>query len=344
MSTEKLIADFWEGKLSLHQRQHLMEVLNDAENGLESALRKAYDDLLNVDDAPKLLSPYRAEHIFDKLDAQISAEKAKRVYLKPSWLAMAAMLLVSISIGLILLISNQKQEPAPVINTASVVKVYRNETNALKMFSLPDSSLVTLSPKSSFTTNQYFGKLTRDIYLNGKGKFEVHKDKKHPFTVYCQGVSTTALGTIFTVDGAMNNQVKVALLEGKVVVKAKNNHNGKIDSFYLLPGNVLLVDKNTSEAKYLSAENKVKPNLPNSEPNNQQGMDFKQHQLAEVFDQLAISYHVTIDYKNAQKVNKILFTGDFKRTQDLEVILNTLCTMNGLTYTRRDNQIFIKEK
>jgi len=67
---------------------------------------------------------------------------------------------------------------------------------------LPDGSVVTLLPKSCIRYARKFNdnrSMTRDIYLNARLFLMWQKIKAEPFSVFAGNMSTTALGTYFSV-------------------------------------------------------------------------------------------------------------------------------------------------
>ena len=109
-----------------------------------------------------------------------------------------------------------------------------NVTGQPRRFLLPDGTEVTLWDQSivSFTTP--FAGNKRDISLKGKASFKVAKDKTKPFTVYSDGISTTALGTEFSVTSfAKENVITVRLKEGKVVVKSLDSLKGNFMPLFI---------------------------------------------------------------------------------------------------------------
>lgn len=75
--------------------------------------------------------------------------------------------------------------------------VVENTTSIVKTVMLPDSSKVELSANSKITYASNFA-VNRKIEIEGEAYFKVKKDKKHPFQVLCNDITTTVLGTSST--------------------------------------------------------------------------------------------------------------------------------------------------
>ncbi|HTE11698.1 MAG TPA: FecR family protein [Chitinophagaceae bacterium] len=235
----------------------------------------------------------------------------------------------------------------------------RFETNVSgqpRRFLLPDGTEVTLFDQSivSFTTP--FAGNKRDISLKGKASFKVAKDKTKPFTVYSDGISTTALGTEFSVTSfAKENIITVRLKEGKVVVKSPDSlkENFRIP-FYLLPGQELVYNKQRSIAivrkfkidpakdRYVAMEKLTDdPSLPKN--NGGTWFMFNNQSLPQIFNQLELIYNVEIVY-NRKDVEKLYFIGKFDKKDSLDYILKSIVTLNNLTLSKQKSKYIIHKQ
>ena len=163
-----------------------------------------------------------------------------------SWLmqvAVAACILLAIGLVWVFLIReklftdlvNNSEKNAG--SGTTIVRQEVNTTGREKKIQLPDGSLIVLANKSAIT---YLDPFTtrRAITLTGKAWFKVAKDKLHPFMVRSGEISTTALGTEFSVTAFEGtDSIIVRLYEGKVVVKAADRAVSTMKKeVYLLPG------------------------------------------------------------------------------------------------------------
>ena len=275
-------------------------------------------------------------------------------------IAAAASIILVIGFGWLMVYHKPVKAPSLVSkdNVAQdTEKVFtRFETNVSgqpRRFLLPDGTEVTLWDQSivSFTTP--FAGNKRDISLKGKASFKVAKDKTKPFTVYSDGISTTALGTEFSVTSfAKENIITVRLKEGKVVVKSPDSlKENFITPFYLLPGQELVYNKQRSIAivrkfkidpakdRYVAMEKLTDdPSLPKN--NGGTWFMFNNQSLPQIFDQLELIYNVEIVY-NRKDVEKLYFIGKFDKKDSLDYILRSIVTLNNLTLSKKESKYII---
>lgn len=100
---------------------------------------------------------------------------------------------------------------------------------------LSDGTKVNLNAGSSITYYKDFTENERVVTLHGEAFFSVAKDAKKPFRVFTGDLMTQALGTSFNVWAYDPDQVKVALVTGKVSVDNIGKDRDK-QSTILSPG------------------------------------------------------------------------------------------------------------
>jgi transmembrane sensor len=128
----------------------------------------------------------RRIHRPSPLQAVKDTPTPKRMF--PSWVRIAALFALAISITGVYLMSS---------NTAAPDKQVVSTTAALTD-TLPDGSLITLNKQSNIKYPTKFKK-ERTVQLQGEAFFKIAPDKEKPFRVYTNGVTITVLGTSFNV-------------------------------------------------------------------------------------------------------------------------------------------------
>lgn len=100
-----------------------------------------------------------------------------------------------------------------------------NNTNSMVNVQLPDHSQIKLAPNASIKYLKNFNLKNREVYLQGKGFFDIKKNPERPFLVYSQNITTRVLGTSFWIEPEKDNSsIIVKVVTGKVsVFENKNN-------------------------------------------------------------------------------------------------------------------------
>jgi transmembrane sensor len=274
--------------------------------------------------------------------------------------AIAASVLFVIGLGWIFFFNNKAETPV-VQHTQekkdSVLFVVHHEVNTTgkqKRIQLPDGSLIVLADNGEISYREPFTN-RRDITLIGKAFFKVAHDKERPFTVFSGAISTTALGTEFTVTALEKaNQIIVRLYEGKVVVKAVDKGDRKLKKdVYLLPGQAFVYGSQTDakvkkfKANNTSPEAIINNELSSDHPSLPQDIKgswymFNNQSLADVFDQLSAIYKVKIAYEK-KDIENIYFTGKYNQSDSLESILKDIAILHSLTITKKDNEVIVSK-
>lgn len=305
------------------------------------------------------LIPLHPEALSENESAEKSYSNGKsglRKWLIPAGVAASLLLLVGLGWKYL-----GNKSPAPALTklkeqtSDSIQYVIRHEVNTNlreKKITLPDSSEVLLAANSEITFKEPFG-ATRDITIVGKAWFKVSHDANRPFTVTSGDISTTALGTQFTVTAFSNaKQITVHLYEGKVVVKPVDKFNRRMNSdVYLLPGQAFVYTSEIAVVKKFT----VKKNLaPEALINQEQAIDnpsipkssesswymFNNQALPQVFDQLSRMFNVQIVY-DKKEIQNMYFIGRYKNSDSLQIILERISKLNNLRVTKADNRIII---
>lgn len=128
---------------------------------------------------------------------------------------------------------------------SEIVQAYA-KPGETKMITLPDSTILYLKSDSYLTYDATNFIKKRNVQLIGDAYLEVVKDPEHPFTVKCDNMEVTVLGTKFNVQSPpLDKNMEVLLFEGKVNVKC--HINGNESSVTMSPGNILYINKQTGE-------------------------------------------------------------------------------------------------
>jgi ferric-dicitrate binding protein FerR (iron transport regulator) len=354
--------------------RYLINDLNDEEHALVVAWIESSEEnrryFINVKNTWQLTSVKLTEQVNEEEEwKQFKETLAARagnvvsinenngvIYRRLLRVAVAAALVLAIGLSYIYF---NRPGPQTVVKNAdkkeeSIADYLQHEVNTSgkeKSIQLADGSMVVLFNNSEITFEKAFTR--RTIKLTGKAFFKVAKDASRPFTVESGAITTTALGTEFTVNAwAAQKQLSVRLYNGKVVIKPVNRVNNLMKKdVYLVPGQEFVYGPVTTLVRRFRTgnespvEEKKEETAGNDNPTlpvNSSGSwrMYNNQALSQVFDHLASSYGVTIVY-DAKDVQQKYFVGQFKTTDSIGMILKLITKANKLKYTREENTYII---
>ncbi len=357
-SVEKLLEKFWNGQISETEEEILLQLLKEQE--------KEFDNLpqpdlvgftgnmqaeMTEDKAASLLHQIHAR--INAVDDDIIKQPAKLVWFpkrKLWWVAASAIFLVATGILVFLQPFSRQNKLAEqnLTRLNTVEKTIVNTTGKIEKVNLLDGSVVMLGPNSSVSYPVSFNTLTRDIRLSGEATFKVAKNKSKPFTVYANGIATTALGTEFNVNGLINHTVCVTLFEGKVVIRTTGSGKDIMaEPVFLEPGQQFTI--NSSTRQYLvrnvtidREETRTRNKITDATIGKTKGQNtgdanrltFDHEVLASVFRRLNRIYNVEIRF-DEKDIDGLYFSGTVLKNDSLTSLLSAICNMNQLLLTEK---------
>ena len=111
------------------------------------------------------------------------------------------------------------------ITTDSIAVVNKTKTadSQPQSILLSDGSYVLLSPGASLSYPEQFVEHSRKVELIGEAWFDIQRDTLHPFQVVTNEVTTTVLGTSFSINSLPEKaRIAVKVTSGKVLVASKD--------------------------------------------------------------------------------------------------------------------------
>jgi transmembrane sensor len=221
-----------------------------------------------------------------------------------------------------------------IITTASELMMVENQTGSIYKQTLPDSTVVWLSPKSKLQFPKKFIGALRQVKMTGEAFFEVTKDHAHPFVIDGGGVITKVWGTSFRIKSSENIQTEVSVVTGKVSVKLPEKNDSEVMLYptqkvvYSYANNVLTKGKE-SDRSAMRMWGKVTESFDNVPLDN-------------VLTTLRNHYGMHI-YTEDREFGKYLLKADFT-DQSLPAILDMLQNSLNAGYTIDDTQIVLYHK
>ena len=260
--------------------------------------------------------------------AQFNQQRSRKI---STYWSVAASFLLVLGLGFYLLFQNNIVEQKPVA-VATIVK--ENPKGRKSTIILPDGTTVKLNSDSRISYPEIFDSLQRVVQLSGEAYFEVVEDVAKPFSVVAGELKTTALGTAFNVQAWQDDdQIQVALTEGKVKVQSVNGLNQE-DNYYLDPGQMITHIVNSEEFNIAAFD-------PLQELGWKDGIIvFRQASMQEFIEKLSRWYDVEFEIKGNPDQSWSI-DGRFEN-ESLEEILESLSFTYKLTYELAGEKIILK--
>jgi transmembrane sensor len=256
------------------------------------------------------------------------------------WAVAAAVIIIFASIYLI----SKNSTPASSYE-AFVKKVksnsleFINTSDTIQVIHLADGSNVSLYKKSKIT--YAFINNKREVYMQGKGFFEVKKNPAQPFIVYTDKVVTKVLGTSFFVDAYPSNKdVSVVVRTGKVSVYKRSDFTEKaakpfkLDGILITANQQVVLDKSKNDLIKLVVDNPVKVS------NNLNGVfQFEATPVKDVFAAVEQEYGINILFDEEALANCTLTAklGEESFYDKLNIITKAI----GATYVVIDGNVLV---
>ena len=192
---------------------------------------------------------------------------------------------------------------------------------------LSDGTRVWMNADSRLEFPEQFSGSRRTVRLYGEAYFEVAKDRRHPFVVETDFLTTTVLGTSFNVRAYSQGDASVALVEGRVSVKSGR------ESLQLQPGQQVVVANGKLIAEHVNTYGYTQ---------RKDGFFyFTDGTMREIMVELGRWYNKTVVFEDASDMDlRLHFVAD--RTQSLPEIINSLCEMDGVDIELGSNEIVVK--
>ncbi len=319
---------YWSKWLTAHPDR--AQDVKSARNLLHST-RYSIDEYMPDDDYSEVL-----ENLVNYNQAQKAKPRSAQIFFwKP--LRIAASVLLVISIGFILLSYSKwisKEEP---VASASITKF--TKWGQKRTINLPDGSEVKLNSGSSLIYPERFEGITREVELIGEAFFSVRKNAEKPFIVKTKNLSTTVLGTSFSVSAySYMPSTLVTLLEGKVNVEPiKGQASSSIELIELNPGEQ--AELNLTNGKFSKSEVDLKKFLAWKDG----VLYFEREPLEKVFNRLSKWYGVEFEVSDQLLESKCKLDGEFDN-ESLEIVLKSISIVYGFEYEidKNKNMIVIR--
>ena len=344
---EQLIQKFWADETTPAENRRLLHLLEQYQVSIGSSDEHEgeLEDYSGYGLQPdKALSILQNIHSSLGLQEQLQEQMQKRALVRPltRWIIAAASVSILVISAFLWAGSHHPVTRAVAAITPPSPNLVRlaNGSDSVMSMTLQDGSTVQLERNSSLSYYQPFTHDRRDISLRGIATFKVAKDKKRPFTVYAGGIATTALGTRFLVNTTDDKKVVVRLLEGKVMIAPAAGANLTMKDIYLSPGQEFSFDKSSLQyAVNMIPDRPVDAARPVHPADNPE-LVFQKEPLRNVLEKVGRLYKVSLTFRR-EDLDGLYFTGTFLKSDNLNIVLSTICNVNDLLVTKNGDAIII---
>lgn len=215
------------------------------------------------------------------------------------------------------------------ISTATFMRLYTESITCPRgehlSFLLPDKSRVELNAKSSLTYHPYWWQFSRKVEFEGEAFFNISKGNR--FDIVSRHGVTSILGTSFNINTRKNNY-KVTCFTGKVKVQS----NLTREEVVLYPKDFASINRNGQ----IKLESGIKVNEKTMWRDHI--FFFTATPIQQVFEEIELQYDIRIVKKG---LGKIPYTGNFKKSNSVDGILNWVCLPLGLEYSKISSKKYI---
>ena len=196
---------------------------------------------------------------------------------------------------------------------------------------LSDGTVVHLNSESTMQYPVCFDKRRRVVTLSGEAYFEIAKDPKRPFYVVSNGLLIRQYGTKFNVK-SRTELTQVALVKGSVGVKPIHGEMqmlkpGQLACWNSKTANLVIKDKDLSSYVSWHFDRYI----------------FDNESLKDLLQELSLWYNVDVSFKDIS-LGDLHFTGNFKRYDDLSIILHAVEETENVKFEIKGHQILVEKK
>ncbi|UOQ69626.1 FecR family protein [Hymenobacter volaticus] len=247
----------------------------------------------------------------------------------------AAMVLLLVGVALAVLLPRKWQSATSATMAATNWVQHHNAGNQVQVFTLVDSSRITLYPGSSIQYKASLAGPRREVKLNGEAFFQVAKNPTRPFLVYTDQLVTTVLGTSFRVRAYVGRTNEVAVHEGRVSVQLRRGAQLSATPVQPAAKGVVLLPNQRVAYSALAPRPLRKKLVSNPIVLAPQAFTFEKQPVSKVLESLEKAYGVDILY-DRDKLADCTITVTFYQ-ESLYEKLDMLSQALGASYSPADN-------
>lgn len=195
---------------------------------------------------------------------------------------------------------------------------------------LSDGTKVWLNADTELTFPVHFSDKNREVTLNGEAYFKVAHDENRQFSIRKGEYLLTVHGTEFNINTYNQYSVEVALISGKVGIKA----NTKQEEFLLSPGHLAVSD--LKKGQTTAEEINLKPYTAWINKD----MIFDGARLEEIMEDIARWYDADVFFRS-KAAKSILFDINIPRYAEIEDVFYLLEKTSEVKFTLKGKTVIV---
>jgi ferric-dicitrate binding protein FerR (iron transport regulator) len=290
----------------------------------------AMEDKTAFDRLPQEELSDAKEEMFSRLTQRIEQPQAKTVSIFRSAKKMA----VAATVAMILIAGYiWRKNVLDVVVPHRITYAYSEKGHVRKQI-LSDGTIVWLKGKSKLSFPASFNKERRAVTLEGEALFEVVKDAKRPFLVYCGSLTTGVLGTSFNIRENEKGEVAISVLTGSVVVGSNSTKEKIVNT----NESILYSEAQSSVVNVHTSRTEIHEFIKGTEYD----MAFNDAGMYDVIQKIEKKFEVKINLEDTA-IQKRLLTADMT-DQSLEHTMEMISQALNLDITIKDKMVLVRAK
>jgi ferric-dicitrate binding protein FerR (iron transport regulator) len=244
----------------------------------------------------------------------------------------AAVIIIVAGITGILILRRDTSPEKPGFTTITAARGSKTE------MVLPDGSKLWMNAGSRIRYSNSYDKITRELFLEGEGYFEVARNNGKPFRVHAGELVIEATGTAFNVKAYPDeNVIETTLVEGSVTISSDRNRENKISLWPNEQVNFYRTGTgNRDEGNFVIMKG-IKPDLNTSWINDQ--LIISNETLESIVVKLGRKYDMEFHFDD-NSLKELRYTGVLNN-ETIEQILDILKISSPLDYRIEKREIWL---
>jgi ferric-dicitrate binding protein FerR (iron transport regulator) len=366
-----LIKKHLDNNLSAKDVEELATLLNDAKNKLAfsehlTGQLNVYDPVQEDDNEVRyngILGRIRNEIGYkpvSKPGTQIPAVKVSVRKILVWAASMAAVFILAFFIG------NRSSFPGYEKNFLARqnqdINIVSTPYGAISKVILPDGTEIILNAGSTIRYMNSYGKINRNVELEGEAFFRVRSNSSHLFTVKAGDITVVAKGTEFNVKAYPDeNIIETTLIEGSVEIVSEKGENGNamkiIDlapeqkAIFIKNSDLFTLDRireqDPAAVKVASVEDKSllisdKTDIVQSTAWTNNELLIRSEKLESLVIKLQRKYNVSFEFGN-EEIRSYSFTG-LLRDEPLDQVLDAICLSAPISFRIEGKNVILMSR